>query len=91
MVSFLVRGSQIRAARAMLKWGVRDLAKSADVTPNTVSRIEADENAFLGTVQKLTDALEAEGIEFLQQGENYGPGVRWREAQDPFPHLRKKE
>jgi transcriptional regulator with XRE-family HTH domain len=60
-------------ARAALKWGVRDLAGKADVSPNTVTRIEADQNANSSTIAALRGALEAAGAEFTGDG-----GVRLR-------------
>lgn len=63
-------------ARAALRWGVRDLAKNADVTATTVSRIEAGKPAFSGTLEAIRAAFEAAGLEFV--GENGGgAGVRF--------------
>lgn len=80
----MVTGTQIRMARAALQWGVRDLAKQAGVTPNTISRIEGGGDALAGTLGKIQSALEAGGVEFIPsgpyQGEG-GPGVRLKESQ----------
>jgi transcriptional regulator with XRE-family HTH domain len=36
----MINGAQIRLARAVLRWGVRDLAREAQVSPATITRIE---------------------------------------------------
>lgn len=74
----MVSGAQIRAARALLGWSVRDLARRAVVSIATVNLIE-DATGLPSTTRGQLDAiqstLEAEGIEFLN-GE--APGVRLR-------------
>ena len=68
-------------ARAALKWGVRDVAREAKVSPATVTRIEADHPANTSTVAAIRAALEAAGVIFVaENGE--GPGVRLRKAAD---------
>ena len=62
-------------ARAALKIGVRELAEMADVTPNTISRIENGGDAMVSTLKKLRQALEAKGVEFIPENGG-GPGVR---------------
>ncbi|MFE0757888.1 helix-turn-helix domain-containing protein [Inquilinus sp. NPDC058860] len=62
-------------ARAALKWGVRDLAREAQVTPATVTRIEAGQAAHASTLKAIRAALEAAGIEFIPENGG-GPGVR---------------
>lgn len=73
---------QARAARAILKLGVREVAELAKVTPNTVSRIEQDDVGPRGpqpvTVDAIRRVYEARGIIFLAAGDvaDGGPGVR---------------
>jgi len=65
---------QLRGARAMLNWTVRDLASRTDVHRNTISAFEngkTEPNS--ATLQVLRRALEAAGVEFTN-GEQ--PGVR---------------
>jgi hypothetical protein len=70
----MIAGSQARSA---LKWGVRHVAYAARVSPATVSRVEADQAANAATLAAIRAALEAAGIEFIE--ENGGrPGVRLR-------------
>ena len=68
-----MKAVQLRMARAAVGWGVRDLAKQAGVTANTVTRIENGADAKQSTMDALKRALEAAGIEFTN-GEQ--PGVR---------------
>lgn len=75
----MTTGAQIRMGRAALKWGVRDLAERAQVSPNTVTRAESDQDVNPSTMQALRSALEAEGVEFIPAGSyegDGGPGVR---------------
>jgi transcriptional regulator with XRE-family HTH domain len=74
-----MRPGQARAARALLKMGVREVAERAKVTPNTVSRIEQDEAGPRGAQPVTIDAIrrvyEAAGVEFIPENGG-GPGVR---------------
>jgi transcriptional regulator with XRE-family HTH domain len=69
----------MRMARAALKWGVRDVARAAQVSPATVTRVEADRPANAATVAAIRAALEAAGIEFIADNGG-GAGVRLRKA-----------
>jgi transcriptional regulator with XRE-family HTH domain len=52
-------------ARAALEWGMRDLAKAADIAPNTVMRFETGRNAPNPvTLKAMRQAFEAAGIRF---------------------------
>ncbi len=68
----MVTSAQIRAARGLLNWTVRDLADRAGVHRNTVSRIETDATGHGHAIESIRRALEAEGIEFTNGGK---PGV----------------
>jgi DNA-binding XRE family transcriptional regulator len=73
-------GSQIRAARALLKWTANDLAREAALGRNTILRAEvADDHTSLTAANDLAlrRALEAAGVEFID-GNGGGPGVRLR-------------
>jgi transcriptional regulator with XRE-family HTH domain len=72
-----MRSVQLKMARAAVGWGVRELAKKAGVTANTVTRIENGADAKQSTMDRLQHALEAAGIEFIQENGG-GPGVRLR-------------
>lgn len=62
-----------RAARALLGWGVRDLAAAAGVGVMSVSRYEAGEPVRQETVDKLQEAFEANGVEITN---GKGTGAR---------------
>jgi transcriptional regulator with XRE-family HTH domain len=68
-----MKAIQLRMARAAVGWGVRELAKKAGVTANTVTRIENGADAKQSTMDKLQSALEAAGVEFIDGDQ---PGVR---------------
>jgi len=72
-----MRAVQIKMARAAIGWGVRELAKKAGVTANTVTRIENGADAKQSTMDRLQRALEAAGVEFIDENGG-GPGVRLR-------------
>ena len=78
--AFVLSSELIRAARALLRWEQRDLAAASSVSLPTVKRLEAKPGimaAHMSTTVALRKALEAAGIEFID--ENGGsPGVRLR-------------
>jgi hypothetical protein len=71
--------AQIRAARALIRWSAEDLARETALGVTTIRRAE-----LLPSATKLTAAndltirraLEAAGVEFIDESENGGPGVR---------------
>jgi transcriptional regulator with XRE-family HTH domain len=62
-------------ARAGLGVGVRDLAKIAEVSTNTISRLERGEAIYPRTLAAIRAALEAAGVEFIAENSG-GAGVR---------------
>lgn len=64
-------------ARAALGWGIRDLAREAEIAVSTVSRFEAGENINLSSLTAMKAALEAGGVMFIPENGG-GPGVRLR-------------
>ena len=72
-----MKAIQLKMARAAVGWGVRELAKKAGVTANTVTRIENGADAKQSTIDKLQHALELAGVEFIDENGG-GPGVRLR-------------
>jgi hypothetical protein len=70
----------IRAARALLRWEQRDLEAASSVSLPTIKRLESKPGimaAHLSTVVALRKALEAAGVEFIDENGG-GPGVRLR-------------
>jgi transcriptional regulator with XRE-family HTH domain len=70
-----VTNAQIRAARGLVAWTVRDLAKHSGVHRNTVTRIEAGKAKHGPTIAAVVHALEAAGVVFTNGNE---PGVKLR-------------
>ncbi|WP_352797887.1 helix-turn-helix transcriptional regulator [Mesorhizobium sp. M0138] len=67
---------QIRAARALIDWTREDLANASGVTVRTLARIESSQTLpRTATLQAISSALEAAGIQFISQN-GAGPGVR---------------
>ncbi|NLS20506.1 helix-turn-helix transcriptional regulator [Rhizobium sp. P40RR-XXII] len=73
---------QCKLARIALGWGVRDLAQAANVSTQTISRLERGEQLRNGTLESIRHVLEEAGIEFiLDDGKGYG--IRIKKAQLP--------
>ena len=74
----MIEGPQIRAARALLGIGQRELSRLAEVGINTVKRVEqsAEMTGSVRTLWKIQTALEPAGVEFIPGDESKGPGVR---------------
>ncbi|WP_371682013.1 multiprotein-bridging factor 1 family protein [Microvirga sp. 17 mud 1-3] len=73
----MITAVQSRMARAALGWGVRDLAREANVGVSTVTRFEAGAEPIPATLDAIRRALEAAGVEFIPENGG-GPGVRLR-------------
>ena len=58
---------QSRMARAALNLGVRELATAAEVSTNTITRLERGESVYPRTVNSIRAALEAAGVEFIPE------------------------
>jgi transcriptional regulator with XRE-family HTH domain len=77
--------SQIRAARALLRWSANDLARASSLGLNTIKRAELAEDKTSLTVANdlaVRRALEAAGVEFIDESGG-GPGVRLRQRWRP--------
>lgn len=62
-------------ARAATGLGVRDLARLASVSPDTIARLERGEELRTATVDAIRSALEAAGVQFIPENGG-GAGVR---------------
>lgn len=60
-----MNGLQCKLARIALGWGVRQLAEAANVSTQTISRLERGEQLRAGTLDGIRQVFEAAGIEFL--------------------------
>src|SRR5690349_2690545 len=67
---------QLRMARAALGWSLQRLSEEAKVHLNTVRRCELGYEALTGTMQKIEAVFRREGIVFVDETEDAGPGVR---------------
>jgi transcriptional regulator with XRE-family HTH domain len=64
----LVDARQIKAARSLLRWRQDQLARETGLALSTIRRLERSEGrieANFDTVQKIRQALEDAGIEFI--------------------------
>lgn len=62
-----------RAARALLRWSMRDLAKAAGVALETVLRVEQGGGVFKPeTLAKLCGAFAAEGVNLVVEPDRSG-------------------
>lgn len=76
----MITGSQLRAARALLRWSAETAAKAAGTTRKTIERLEQADgvpSSRTETLVALQGAFEREGIEFIGSPSD-GPGVRLR-------------
>jgi transcriptional regulator with XRE-family HTH domain len=69
---------QCKLARIALGWEIREVARSAGISPNTVVRLERGERLKPETVQRIRVVYEDGGVEFIDEGDGKGPGVRLR-------------
>jgi len=82
----VITGPQLRASRALLGLEQRALAEAAGVSLPTIQRMEASPGsvrAVVDTLVKVMGALEAAGIEFINDGAvspSGGRGVRLKQS-----------
>ena len=82
----MITGAQMKAARALLGIGQKDLAGMAGVSVPTIQRMEASEANVRGVVESLMRVIEAfdrAGVELIWEGARSprgGRGVRLKEA-----------
>jgi len=65
-----VTSEQIRAARALLRWDQKDLAKASGVSLPAIKRIEAmlgSVRAHARTAEAIRAAFAAQGVEFIDE------------------------
>jgi predicted transcriptional regulator len=79
----LITTGQVKAARALLSWSQGDLARHSGVSEPTIARLEAltgELGGRAGTTRRIRTALEAAGVEFIDENGG-GAGVRLRKRQ----------
>jgi hypothetical protein len=75
---FHITGSQIRAARALLRWSAEDLAAYSRIGVATIRRAELQDGPLSMTranVAAIRQAFETAGVQFIPANGG-GPGVR---------------
>ena len=80
MANLELTSELVRAARALLRWDQRQLAKASSVSLPTIKRLEAKPGILVAhavTLIAIRNALEAAGVEFTN-GER--PGLRLRKG-----------
>ena len=76
----MITGMQIRAARAALRWPLREMAEKSGVSRRTIQRLEFYNGvppSHTSNLYDLQSAFEAAGIEFVGTP-NDCPGIRVR-------------
>ena len=76
----MITGIQIRAARAVLRWSIKDLAAKSGVSVPTIFRLEQEDgipSSRSHTLADLKATFEKAGIEFIGTPEDR-PGVRFK-------------
>ena len=82
----MLTAAQMRAARALVGMEQKTLAERSGVSLPTIQRMEASNGVVRGvieTLMKVMGALEAAGVEFINDGaisSGGGRGVRLRRA-----------
>ena len=79
----MLTGDQLRAARAIVRMDQTVLAEKADVSVETIKRLEKLEGPLVGakagTLDAVQHALEKAGVIFVEEN-GEGPGVRLRKG-----------
>lgn len=79
----MIEGRQIRAARGLLGWSRSDLIEASGVSMSALLRLEsAQADSRSSTLNKVITALNAAGIEFIDDGQD-GVGVLVRPVIQP--------
>jgi transcriptional regulator with XRE-family HTH domain len=80
----VLTAAQMRAARALVGMEQKALAEASGVSLPTIQRMEASQGVVRGVIEslmKVMGALEAAGVEFINEGATStggGRGVRLR-------------
>jgi transcriptional regulator with XRE-family HTH domain len=75
---------QCKMARVAVDWGVRELARAAATSPDTIARLERGDQLKSSTIATVRAALESAGVDFVEENGS-GPGARRIKE---FPTLR---
>lgn len=82
----MITAAQIKAARALVGLTQDDIARSTNLSVQTIKRMESvgTERSTAGNVDAVKKALQASGVIFLEDGETAigGVGVRLLKSKD---------
>jgi transcriptional regulator with XRE-family HTH domain len=76
----MITGSQIRAARALVRWSAGELAEKVGLARQTIMRFEQVDSVPPSRTQTLMEikrVFEEAGLEFIGTPDD-GPGVRFK-------------
>lgn len=71
----MIEPTQIVAARALLEWDQKTLAKHAGLSVSTIVRAETGDGILLASIRDIERAIFSAGVKFTESG-----GVDWREG-----------
>ena len=75
----MISSSQVRAAKALLRWSGEELANRSGISLSTIRRVEGangiPEAQNIKTIMAIKKALEDAGVEFIGSPDDR-PGVR---------------
>ncbi|NIA71627.1 helix-turn-helix transcriptional regulator [Pelagibius litoralis] len=75
----MITPDQSRAARALLRWSIPDLAKASRVSISTINGFELERRSPIpANITAIKAALEAAGVMFIPANGG-GPGVRLKQ------------
>src|SRR4051812_14875651 len=80
-----ITASQLRAARALVRWSAEDLAETSRVPVSTIVQAEAEEGSVSVAAvdaRALCMALKKAGVEFIPENGG-GVGVRFAKRSGP--------
>jgi hypothetical protein len=90
----LITSSQLRAARALLRWSRDSLAEISQVAPATITQAEAGDGPIpvvAAEARALRTSLETAGVEFISENGG-GVGVRFaKRSSAPDEGLRPEQ
>jgi predicted transcriptional regulator len=75
----MITSGQMRAARALLGMGQKELAERSGISLPTIQRMEASDGSVRGNIDSLNrvvDALHAAGVELIGEGTRSDAGGR---------------
>lgn len=80
----MLTGAQIRMARGLLRWSVKDLAEYSGVSTATIKRMEDVDGvpkSIADNLSKIQSVLEKNGIQLIPENGG-GAGIRLRNRTD---------